>query len=184
MSNFENSVLEAAVHQASLIIERAKKKGDDAYQQLLSQKDGDPVAAYKTETTAALRHAAAAEKQENRRKLLVYRRQLVNGLFAEAQEELELFTQTPAYEDYIVARLGKYAEQAKDGCTVALRPSDEQCKAAIQKALPNCKFLSDGAIHAGGAKITIGRVRYDETLDEALIEERDAFLQRCKLYIE
>ena len=50
-------------------------------------------------------YALAWVKQDNRKKLLVYRSQLVNGLFAEMEEALEEYTGTPAYAQRVADAL-------------------------------------------------------------------------------
>lgn len=181
---FEASVLSAAKDQAARMLAQAKKDADAAYDALMSQPSGDPVATHETEGRAALRRKEAAARQDNLRKLLVYRKQLVNGLFAEAQEALAEFSASPAYAAYLEHTLAPHAEAAKNGCTVLLRAADEAHKPLLQKLLPKAAFSADPEIRYGGAKVIVGRVLYDETLDERLREQREAFLARCNLHVD
>ena len=180
---FESSVLEAAAEQANRIVEAAEKDSQAAYDAVLAQHKGDAVAAHKTEMKAALRRKVAGAKQENLRKLLIYRKQLVNGLFAECEEQLADFTKTPQYIEFVVNTLAPYAEKAQEGCTVYLRIGEEAPKAALQKLLPKVTFATDASIRIGGAKLQVGRIVYDETLGERVRTQRAAFLQRCKLRV-
>lgn len=181
--DFESSVLEAARHQANLMIAKTKKDSEALQRSILGESAVDVVLAHRTECEAQMRRTVAAEKQENRKKLLVYRRQLVNGLFAEEQENLEAYTKTPQYEGYLVRKAAKHAN-AGEGCIVRVRPADMIYAAALQKALPGCTVQPDAGIRVGGLKVVAGRVLYDETLDDAMREQRAQFLVRCKLCVE
>ena len=183
-SDFESSVLEAAVHQGKLIVQKATKESDEKLRVLLAAKSGDIVAAYRTEKDAALRRKTAGARQENRKKLLIYRKQLVNGLFAEATEELELFTETPAYADFLVKSLQKHLEKAHGVCNVLVRKADLVYADRLKSVLPTCDIEVDPTIGLGGLKLAIGRVLYDETLDDALLAQRAQFLTRCNLRVE
>lgn len=180
---FESSVLEAAQQQAKQIADEAAAESEAIYNKLIRKEKGDPVAEHRSHTEAAYRRKVAATKQENTKKLLVYRKQLVNGLFAEASESVEEFTQTKDYSDFLTKLLAPYAAQAADGCTVLLREADMTHKAALAKLLPKAEFIVDSSIVLGGAKLRIGRILYDETLSERLRAERAAFVSRCKLRV-
>ncbi len=183
-SDFESSVLEAAVHQAKLIVQKATRESDEKLRVLLAAKSGDIVAAYRTEKHAALRRRVAGAHQENRKKLLIYRKQLVNGLFAEATEELELFTETPAYADFLIKSLQKHLDKAQGVCSVLVRKTDLVYTEKLKNILPDCEINIDPTIQLGGLKLAIGRVLYDETLDDALLAQRAKFLTRCNLRVE
>lgn len=182
-AGFEASVLEAARNQAARMVAQAQKDAAALQDALLAQQKGDPVAAHKTELAAALRRGEAAAKQQNLQRMLVYRKQLVNGLFEEAKEALTDFTATPAYEALLCAVLGAHAARAEEGCTVYLRGADAPHRAAISKVLPSARFEEDASIALGGAKLRCGRVLFDETLDERLLAQRNAFLARCNLHV-
>ena len=66
---------------------------------------GDPLIPYREEAKNRLARKMASVKQDNRKKLLVYRSQLVNGLFAEMEEALEEYTGTPAYAQRVADAL-------------------------------------------------------------------------------
>ncbi len=96
-SEFEDSVIEAAKTQAQRIIDDARRQGDANFDKLMEGHRGDPLIPYREEAKNRLARKMASVKQDNRKKLLVYRSQLVNGLFAEMEEALEEYTGTPAY---------------------------------------------------------------------------------------
>ncbi|NCC08354.1 MAG: hypothetical protein EOM30_10055 [Clostridia bacterium] len=182
--DFSSSVINAAMHQASLIAAKAKKESDTHYKELLAAQPLNTVAAYKTNAKTNLRRQEAADKQENRRKLLVYRMQLVHGIFAEAKESLEEFAASDKYADYLIGIAKKHAEDVKGECTVILRAEDEKYKDAILEILPKAKFETSADIKIGGMKLVVGRLMYVDTLSDALESQQQSFLTRCKLYVE
>ena len=182
--DFSSSVINAAMHQASLIAAKAKKESDAHYKELLAAQPLNTVAAYKTMAETKLRRQEAADKQENHRKLLVYRMQLVHGIFAEAKEQLEEFVESDKYADYLVGIAKKHAPDIEGECTVLLRPEDGKYKDDILKVLPKAKFLTDANIKIGGMELAVGRMMYVDTISDALESQQQSFLTRCKLYVE
>ena len=179
-SEFEDSVIEAAKTQAQRIIDDARRQGDANFDKLMEGHRGDPLIPYREEAKNRL-----ARKQDNRKKLLVYRSQLVNGLFAEMEEALEEYTGTPAYAQRVADALARRAPEISGKCTVRLRRADEALLApVVKKALPSADIAVDGSIRLGGVKLETQHILYDETLDFAAAAERAAFLTRCKLRVE
>ena len=158
-SEFEDSVIEAAKTQAQRIIDDARRQGDANFDKLMEGHRGDPLIPYREEAKNRLARKMASVKQDNRKKLLVYRSQLVNGLFAEMEEALEEYTGTPAYAQRVADALARRAPEISGKCTVRLRRADEALLApVVKKALPSA--------------------------DIAAAAERAAFLTRCKLRVE
>ena len=175
-SEFEDSVIEAAKTQAQRIIDDARRQEGHR---------GDPLIPYREEAKNRLARKMASVKQDNRKKLLVYRSQLVNGLFAEMEEALEEYTGTPAYAQRVADALARRAPEISGKCTVRLRRADEALLApVVKKALPSADIAVDGSIRLGGVKLETQHILYDETLDFAAAAERAAFLTRCKLRVE
>lgn len=108
-SEFEDSVIEAAKTQAQRIIDDARRQGDANFDKLMEGHRGDPLIPYREEAKNRLARKMASVKQDNRKKLLVYRSQLVNGLFAEMEEALEEYTGTPAYAQRVADALARRA---------------------------------------------------------------------------
>lgn len=184
-SEFEASVVAAAKAQAQHIIDDAKRQGEAQFDALMEGHRGDPLIPYRAEARNRLARKMAAVKQDNRKKLLVYRSQLVNGLFAEMEEELEAYTKTPAYAQQVEQVLTRHAPDLTSGCTVHLRRADEALLApVVKKVLPDAGITADASIRLGGVKIETAHIMYDETLDFAAAAERTAFLSRCKLRVE
>ena len=181
-AGFDDSVMQAAQRQAQAVLDQAKQQADELYESLISSKRTDPVAAYRAEAQTKLARESAAQKQENRKKLLVYRRQLVNALFAEAQETIEAYAASSRYESDMQKRLANFSEIVKDSpVTIYVSSKDEERLGALAR---NCTVKSERSIHLGGFRLEVGRVRYDESLDFAAEAEREAFLTRCGLHVE
>ena len=103
----------------------------------------------------------ASVKQDNRKKLLVYRSQLVNGLFAEMEEALEEYTGTPAYAQRVADALARRAPEISGKCTVPLRRADEALLApVVKKALPSADIAVDGSIQTRTYEDKTGNKRY------------------------
>ncbi len=186
-NSFELSVIQAAQKQAAQILENAKLESEKLYAAILSQDNGDPVKAHETELNSLLRKSVANIKQDNLKKLIIYRKQLVNGLFAECSEQLLDFTNTKEYTPFLQNSLAPYMQCANEqgaDCIVLLRQNDKKGENIIKKLLPQAKIKSDAQIKIGGAKITCGRILFDETLDTRLSEYRKEFLVHCELHID
>lgn len=185
---FEVSVLAAAHEQAGRIVTQATRDSEDAFNAAVSRIKGDPVAARKTQNEAALRRRIAGAQQENLRRLLIYRKQLVNGLFAEAGELLLEHTETSAYLVFLQNTLQQYAEKAETAVgetrEILLRKTDLKHQKTLSVLLPGADFIPDPSIRLGGLKLVLGRVVYDETLDERLRAQRTAFLSHCNLHVQ
>lgn len=188
---FDDSVMAAARRQADAIVEDAKKQAQQLYEQTVARQRTDPVVLYRAEASAKLERQIASNKQENRRKLLVYRRQLVNALFAELEEGLQSYAQTDAYLADQAACMQKLAGQIAAGgapagpCVVYVRRDerDDVC-AAARRIFPGCKVTPANDIRLGGVRVQVGNLLYDATLDYSDSAQRQAFLARCGLLVE
>ncbi len=186
-NSFEISVMKAARKQATQILNEAKAQSEALYSSILAQDNGDPVKAHETELTSVLRRSVANMKQENLKKLIIYRKQLVNGLFAECSEQLVNFTCTNEYADFLKNTIDPFLEEAcnlKEKCTVLMCPTDEIAKKTVAKILPNASVKTNAQIKIGGIQIIIGRILHDETLDTRLLNHRKDFLLHCELHID
>ena len=160
-SEFEDSVIEAAKTQAQRIIDDARRQGDANFDKLMEGHRGDPLIPYREEAKNRLARKMASVKQDNRKKLLVYRSQLVNGLFAEMEEALEEYTGTPAYAQRVADALARRAPEISGKCTVRLRRADEALLApVVKKALPSADIAVDGSIQTRTYEDKTGNKRY------------------------
>ena len=186
---FEASVLKSASMEAQQIVQEGEKEARQIVEQARHSSVDTQLDAYRRAAKRAAALEAAVARRENRNRLLRYRTQLVNGLFAEAQEAALAFAQSgQAYAAFVQAALARHRDACAQGpCRVLVRKADLDALAgAVKAALPGCKYelCADAAIALGGAKLACGNVLFDETLDDRLASLREGFLGRCGLHVQ
>ena len=186
---FEASVLKSASMEAQQIVQEGEKEARQIVEQARHSSVDTQLDAYRRAAKRAAALEAAVARRENRDRLLRYRTQLVNGLFAEAQEAALAFAQSgQAYAAFVQAALARHRDACAQGpCRVLVRKADLDALAgAVKAALPGCKYelCADAAIALGGAKLVCGNVLFDETLDDRLASLREEFLSRCGLRVQ
>ena len=186
---FEASVLKSASMEAQQIVQEGEKEARQIVEQARHSSVDTQLDAYRRAAKRAAALEAAVARRENRDRLLRYRTQLVNGLFAEAQEAALAFAQSgQAYAAFVQAALARHRDACAQGpCRVLVRKADLDALAgAVKGALPGCKYelCADAAIALGGAKLACGNVLFDETLDDRLASLREEFLGRCGLRVQ
>lgn len=186
---FEASVLKSASMEAQQIVQEGEKEARQIVEQARHSSVDTQLDAYRRAAKRAAALEAAVARRENRDRLLRYRTQLVNGLFAEAQEAALAFAQSgQAYAAFVQAALARHRDACAQGpCRVLVRKADLDALAgAVKAALPGCKYelCADAAIALGGAKLECGNVLFDETLDDRLASLREEFLGRCGLRVQ
>ena len=186
---FEASVLKSASMEAQQIVQEGEKEARQIVEQARHSSVDTQLDAYRRAAKRAAALEAAVARRENRDRLLRYRTQLVNGLFAEAQEAALAFAQSgQAYAAFVQAALARHRDACAQGpCRVLVRKADLDALAgAVKAALPGCKYelCADAAIALGGAKLACGNVLFDETLDDRLASLREDFLGRCGLCVQ
>ena len=186
---FEASVLKSASMEAQQIVQEGEKEARQIVEQARHSSVDTQLDAYRRAAKRAAALEAAVARRENRNRLLRYRTQLVNGLFAEAQEAALAFAQSgQAYAAFVQAALARHRDACAQGpCRVLVRKADLDALAdAVEAALPGCKYelCADTAIALGGAKLACGNVLFDETLDDRLASLREEFLGRCGLRVQ
>lgn len=91
---FEASVLKSASMEAQQIVQEGEKEARQIVEQARHSSVDTQLDAYRRAAKRAAALEAAVARRENRDRLLRYRTQLVNGLFAEAQEAALAFAQS------------------------------------------------------------------------------------------
>ncbi len=182
---FEAAVIAASMEQAQQIIENAKAEGKKQYEEVLANDKADVVAAHKTELEAMLRRKVAGSRQDNMKKLLVYRKQLVNGLFAQCEEQLLAFTKEKKkeYAAFVLNSVKPYLTKIDKNSVLYIKQGDEDLATEYKTIMRGIETQVDKTIKIGGVKLKCNRVLFDETIDRRLVEEREEFLQRCNLHI-
>lgn len=184
-SRFKDAVLSAAEARRMRIIAEAQQQSEKKLEiaQLSCQEADHDLIAAAHERDGERRHSAAI--QAERAKLLQLRTELVDGVFAEAEEKLTAFTQEKGYAAWLMEKAKAHfkADGPAGHVTVYLRRQDMDQADAFKAALPGCRVQADEEIRLGGLKLSDGRVLYDETLDGALTAERERFYADSGLVI-
>ena len=136
---FEASVLKSASMEAQEIVQEGEKEARKIVEEARRSSVDTQLDAYRraAKRTAALE--AAVARRENRDRLLRYRTQLVNGLFAEAQEAALAFAQSgQPYAAFVQQSLARHRDACAQGpCRVLVREADMAAlEGAVQAALP------------------------------------------------
>lgn len=178
-TTFKDSVLtQAETRSTEIIAEAGKKRADVINQVQLDLDDVDP----------ALIEASLQQKKEQnlnafyqtaQKELLERRGELVDAIFKDIEENLIAFTQSDAYLPYLIARLEKHADFIKKEAApqVFLRPADTVHKAALKERFATLQISETPRLILGGLWLSGKAVLFDESLDEALRAERDAFIK-------
>ena len=174
---FKDAVLNAAEMQGMEIIAQAQResvKTLQAAQAACQQADHESV---QTGLERDARRQESALMQDTRRDLLRHRTQLVDRLFAQVEEKLAAFANGKDYAAWLEKKVRQRTEGAADGAglTVWLRPADMKLEKAVRKVLPGAQVQADADIRIGGVRVSDGYILYDDTLDDALQTEREAF---------
>ena len=179
---FKDAVLSAAESRRMEIIGQAQHEAAAELAQVQQS------CALIDETTINAKYQRDSEREHSsltlaaRAQLMARRAQLVSDIFTQVEQRLAAFTGQEGYRSWLLGRLAAYTVFGEKGSlTVSLRAQDLPLEADIQKALPGSTVAQDNTIRLGGAKISNGRLLYDETLDSRLEAERQRFYETSGL---
>lgn len=181
--DFQDAVLESARNQAKAIVEAAQRARDKELQAARAQceaADYDVIKAqHERETQRKNAEAVLAARGE----VLRYREELVDEVFAEVEKRLEAFASGKDYPAFLQAKLESYKKDinTEDKLIVYIRKEDMPFSGTLTKVLPAAEIKEDDTIHLGGVKLAVGPVLYNETLDEALQEQKQQFYAQSGL---
>ncbi len=177
---FEQSVLESAERQASLIMVKSENYRRDTLRgasvtapEVLEKKREEIL-------TRAKRKLAKAE-QDMRRDLLRYRDELACEFFSDIEKELAQRSSSEQYIKTLAKQLDKFTRSAmrasEEGHSVLLfvRPEDAQTFERLMRREGEFTVCPTRDIKLGGFKLQLGRILHDCTLDAALQRERENF---------
>ncbi|MFQ9900954.1 MAG: hypothetical protein ACLRWF_04325 [Ruthenibacterium sp.] len=133
---FEASVLKSASMEAQQIVQEGEKEARQIVEQARHSSVDTQLDAYRRAAKRAAALEAAVARRENRDRLLRYRTQLVNGLFAEAQEAALAFAQSgQAYAAFVQAALARHRDACAQGpCRVLVRTDFDALAARCRPA--------------------------------------------------
>lgn len=174
---FKDAILSQAEAKSMEIISQAGKKHDEEValaQSLCVECDQNTIQANLTRDTERVLSEAA---QSARKELLEYRAGLVEKMFAKIEARLVAFTESEEYKDWLVAKLEQHANfhSGTETPVIYLRPSDMDFADFLIQKLPGSTAAALPSIRLGGIKTGFGNILFDDTLDEALAQQRENF---------
>ena len=173
---FKNSILSSAESKSMGIIAEAERKRQEELEMVrinCEKADQDLITA---RYMRSFEKELSAQTQQARKELLLFRAQLAEGLFADVEQQLRDFAQSPQYKTWLNARLEKYAERAKEKeLTLYLHKQDMPLAKELMALLHQTNVQETSDIQIGGFKISDGHRLFDETLDAGLALEKENF---------
>lgn len=172
------------------------KEADDEIAMLTKKLRENRDAAGKAKAEAAAREeeaklraeenaAAAYFRKENSRSdfeatksILAHRAELVDNFFTELRGDLQEFTKSDKYRDYLKKALAKADKQLEDYVVIAAPKDAEMISAMTDKTVKTDSSIIIGGICAVDEKKGLF---FDYTIDEALSNERDNFTDKPEL---
>ena len=182
---FKEAVLSKAETRGMHMIAEAGKKRAAALEQAYQQVARDATAGVEKRLRAEHDKELASLAGRAQRDLLLYRTELVDGMFARVEAQLEAFAAGEGYAPWCAAKLQAHAAQL-DACetpVLYVRPADA-ARAELFQSRPGLRVEADSRIRLGGFLLACGNVLFDETFDAALAEERRAFYQSGVLTLD
>ncbi len=182
---FKEAVLSKAETHGMHVIAEAGKKRAAALEQAYQQVARDATAGVEKRLRAEHDKELASLAGRAQRDLLLYRTELVDGMFARVEAQLEAFAAGEGYAPWCAAKLQAHAAQL-DACetpVLSVRPADA-ARAELFQSRPDIRVEADNRIRLGGFLLACGNVLFDETFDAALAEERRAFYQSGVLALD
>ena len=176
----EQALMEDARTRRQEALDRARAKAQEETDQLvqarlaeIQEESGRQISAADNEARADLFRRREAIRQE---------------VFAKARERIAAFTQTPAYEDFLVASAQRIHQTMQGRCAVLhMREQDRAHAAAVSARLGRSITLHiDDSIQLGGITVTSpdGALMVDDTLDSRLQAQEQWFRESSGLVIE
>lgn len=175
-NDFREAVLEGARHKAKKIIDTANKAREATLRDAYLQCEKSNYDQLKADHARDTRRKLSAVSQAARAELLQYRTQLVDTVFADAEAALAAFVASKDYAPWLAALAAKHKDAAGAQALITLRPQDMAHAALLQKELPQATVEADPSIELGGLRLAAGHLLFDETLDEALAQQKRAFV--------
>jgi vacuolar-type H+-ATPase subunit E/Vma4 len=183
--DFRESVLESAQSQAKAIVTAAERARERALRDARTQCEKADYGLVKVQQQRETQRKSAEAATAVRGEVLQYRARLVEDMFAEVQKRLQAFAQSREYVPFLRAKLKKYEKQIRteDKPVVYVNNADLAHEAPLKKMMPQAEVQPDDNIELGGFKLAVGHTMFDETLDEALQRQRQAFYAQSKLEV-
>lgn len=131
--------------------------------------------------------AVSTAEEEAKKELSALRNELTQKVFSSAVQQIESFTDSSEYVEYLVKSVKEIYKNASENTVYYLSEKDLKHEADIKKALlnDNLKFLRSNEIVLGGVKAhdKDSGCLYDNSLDVKFEEQKEWFLENSGLKI-
>ena len=188
--NFLNAIKRYAKEQKSAIRGEVKQLKTERLKEAEEESKRESQRLVKDELRAARgRHTAelAAKTQEGRRKLFIARAEMVDEIFALAQQKLIEYTKTEEYAAKLRESVGAVAELfGNDSCVLYVSERDLGAAQELKGLFSGgVEVQPDQTIRIGGVKgfCSSRGVIADETLDSKLEAQREWFVEHAALSV-
>lgn len=180
---FKDAVLSQAEASSMEVIAEAGRQRAKALEDAYAQCEAADPEMIAGRLAKEAERSYAAISGEAHRELLAWREGLVAELFGDVEARLAKFTSSDAYGPWLLEKLAAHADFTKDseGITLQLREEDASFAPGLQKALPKATIEYAADIRLGGVRIMGRRVLFDESLDSALLDQKQAFYESGEL---
>jgi vacuolar-type H+-ATPase subunit E/Vma4 len=125
---------------------------------------------------------------DNRIKLLNKRTDIINNIFNSVIEEIRCFTEEEQYYSYLCSSIEQSLKEVGDGDKIVyINYNDEKYLEKLNDKFNNIIQLEEKIIDMlGGCKVhnINSNIFFDNSFAKKLQDQREGFLQKCKLEIE
>lgn len=183
LQNFYKNTLESANSEAQEIVSDYRAALDKLFEEHKAVKDRQDSQRLADETEKRKRDTNKALSEEQltmRRKLSAESLRIQNDIFARVEQKLKDFKKTPAYIDYLCAKISEAKKQAPNGSekdiVFLLDSSDSDIVEEVEKRSGVQVGISKENILGGlRALIPDRNILIDNTFASLLSEERESF---------
>ena len=182
MTMFRNAVNHQADREIEELTAKIREQRSAADRIREEHEQREALALLKAERTAA---EASFTKELSRcdfeanKKVLAHRKELCDNLFADIENELEKFTESDKYDDFLAKKIAKSEETLGENVVILAALKDEKRVRGLTKH----EVRADSTIVLGGiCALDEKRGLFcDFSLDKALEDEREAFSKKREL---
>lgn len=190
LAEFEQVIFAQARRQAEEILAQANEKKDKILSQARAEAKHEEEILLENDARTIRSKAqmeSAKASLEATRDVIRYRQKLVNGMFEKVKEQLEKFTKSNKYSDYIVQEANSQSELIKDKAQLVVRAEDEEiAKKSAEKINYPVEVKTDAKIKLGGFMLILpeSNLMIDKTFDNSVKEQKQRFICESGLFIE
>ena len=186
LANFEKVVFDDANKKAKEILAAAEKTAEEIIvnaQKQAKTASEEIIKDAKNKADKKYASSVASSSINAKRELILKRSEYVDEMFRKIESKLIEFTKTDDYKHYLLNAVSSAKSGMSEDAVIEVRADDEQlCKELFSK--DEVKTVND--IKVGGVRIIFSdaAVMFDKTFDEALIDEKSAFISASGLTLD